>query len=55
MKTFFYILTVFYFFIVSIPIFIIIFIASQTFYTLKQLLPCIKKRLTAYRSTSKAT
>ena len=37
MKLFIYILTVLYFVIVSIPIFIIIFIASQTFYTLKNL------------------
>ena len=55
MKTFFYILMVFYFFIVSIPIFIIIFIASHTFYTLKNTTLCIKKRLTVSRSTSRAT
>jgi hypothetical protein len=38
MKLFIYILTVLYFVIVSIPVFIIIFIASQTFYTLKSLI-----------------
>lgn len=37
MKLFIYILTVIYFLVVSIPVFIIIFIASQTFYTLKNL------------------
>ena len=37
MKLFTYILTVLYFVIVSIPVFIIIFIVSQTFYTLKNL------------------
>ena len=55
MKTFFYILMVIYFFIVSIPVFIIIFIASHTFYTLKQATLCIKKRLTTSPSTSRAT
>ena len=37
MKLFIYILTVLYFVIVSIPIFIIIFILTQLFYTLKNL------------------
>ena len=37
MKLIIYILTVLYFVIVSIPVFIIIFIASQIFYTLKTL------------------
>jgi hypothetical protein len=55
MKTFFYILMVIYFFIVSIPVFIIIFILSHTFYTLKNTTQCIKKRLTQLLSTSKAT
>jgi hypothetical protein len=55
MKTFFYILMVIYFFIVSIPVFIIIFILSHTFYTLKNTTQCIKKRLTVLVSTSKAT
>jgi ABC-type dipeptide/oligopeptide/nickel transport system permease component len=55
MKTFSYILMVIYFFIVSIPVFIIIFILTHTFYTLKQTTLCIKKRLTQSQSTSKAT
>jgi len=54
MKTIPYILMVIYFFVVSIPIFIIIFIASQTFYTLKNAILCIKKRLTQSQSTSNA-
>ena len=37
MKLFTYILTVLYFVIVSIPVFIIIFILTHTFYTLKKL------------------
>jgi hypothetical protein len=55
MKTFIYIITIIYFFIVSIPVFIIIFILTHTFYTLKQTTQCIKKRLTQLLSTSKAT
>ena len=46
MKTFIYILTIIYFFVVSIPVFIIIFILTHTFYTLKNTTQCIKKRLT---------
>ena len=46
MKLFIYILTVLYFVIVSIPVFIIIFILTQLFYTLKKLTTCIKKQLT---------
>ena len=38
MKVFIYILTVIYFAIVSIPVFIIIFILTHTFYTLKGLI-----------------
>ena len=53
MKTFFYILMVIYFVVVSIPVFIIIFILTHTFYTLKQTTLCIKKRLTQSRSTLK--
>ena len=37
MRLFIYILTIIYFAFVSLPVFIIIFIASQTFYTLKTL------------------
>jgi len=54
MKLFIYILTVIYFLIVSIPVFIIIFILSHTFYTLKNTTQCIKKRLTQLASTFKA-
>jgi hypothetical protein len=54
MKTFIYILTIIYFFVVSIPVFIIIFILTHTFYTLKNTTLCIKKRLTQLVSTSKA-
>ena len=54
MKTFFYILMIIYFFVVSIPVFIIIFILTHTFYTLKNTTQCIKKRLTQLLSTSKA-
>jgi hypothetical protein len=54
MKLFFYIIMVIYFFVVSIPVFIIIFILTHTFYTLKTTIQCIKKRLTQLLSTSKA-
>ncbi len=54
MKTFFYILMIIYFFVVSIPVFIIIFILTHTFYTLKNATLCIKKRLTQSLSTLKA-
>jgi ABC-type dipeptide/oligopeptide/nickel transport system permease component len=55
MKIFIYILTVIYFLIVSIPVFIIIFILSHTFYTLKNTTQWLQKSLTQSRSTSKAT
>lgn len=54
MKTIPYILMLIYFFIVSIPVFIIIFILTHTFYTLKTTIQCIKKRLTQSLSTLKA-
>jgi len=54
MKISIYILTIIYFFVVSIPIFIIIFILTHTFYTLKTTIQCIRKSLTQSQSTSKA-
>lgn len=37
MKTFFYLIMVIYFFIVSLPVFIIIFILTHLFYTFKKI------------------
>ena len=48
-------LLIIYFFVVSIPVFIIIFILTHTFYTLKNTTQCIKKRLTQSLTTFKAT
>ena len=53
MRLFIYLLTIIYFIVVSIPIFIIIFILTHIFYTLKKLTTCIKKQLTQSHSTLK--
>ena len=53
MRLIIYILTIIYFIVVSIPVFIIIFILTQLFYTLKKLTTCIKKQLTQSHITLK--